>query len=55
MRNVSDKSCIVNQDIFYDQELFSPPKNPAVYEIMWKNIVDPDRPLMIILRMHIVC
>jgi hypothetical protein len=21
-------------------------ENPAVYEIMWKNVVEPDRPLM---------
>jgi len=56
MRNVSGKSCIVNQDIFYDQELFPPPqKIPAVYEIMWKNIVEPDRPQMTTWRTRIAC
>jgi hypothetical protein len=30
-------------------------ENRAVYEIMSKNFVDPDRPLMIIWRMRIAC
>jgi hypothetical protein len=30
-------------------------KNPAVNEIMWKNTVEPERPLMTIWRMHIAC
>ena len=30
-------------------------KNRAVYEIMWKNIVDPGRPQMTIWRMRIAC
>jgi hypothetical protein len=29
--------------------------NPAVYETMWKNIVEPDRPLMTVWRMRIAC
>jgi len=29
--------------------------NRAVYEIMWKNKVEPGRPQMTILRMHIAC
>jgi len=29
--------------------------NRAVYEIMWKNFVGPDRPQMAIWRMCIVC
>jgi hypothetical protein len=40
MRNVSDKSCRENQNIFYVQ-LFS--ENLAVCEIMWKNVAEPDR------------
>ena len=28
---------------------------PAIYEIMWKNTVEPDRPHMTIWRMLIVC
>jgi hypothetical protein len=30
-------------------------ENCAVYEIMWKNIVEPDRPRMTVCRMRIVC
>jgi len=30
-------------------------ENRAVYEIMCKNIVDPDRPQMIIWRMRLAC
>jgi hypothetical protein len=29
--------------------------NRAVYEIMWKNIVEPDRPQMTICRTRIAC
>jgi hypothetical protein len=29
------------------------PKNRAVYEIVWKNMVEPDRPQMTIGRMRI--
>ena len=31
------------------------PENRAVYEIMWKNIVDPDRLQVTIWRMRIAC
>jgi len=30
-------------------------QNSAVYEIMWKNVVEPDRPQMNIWRMHLIC
>jgi hypothetical protein len=30
-------------------------KNRVVYEITWKNILDPDRPKMTIWRMRIAC
>jgi hypothetical protein len=30
-------------------------ENSAVYEIMWKNMVEPDRPQMIIRRMRFAC
>jgi hypothetical protein len=50
MRNVSHKSCRKNLlcSIFFFE-------NRAVYEIMWKNIVDPDRPQMTKWRMLIGC
>jgi hypothetical protein len=34
---------------------FFPPYNLAVYEIMWKNIVETDRLQMITRRMRIAC
>ena len=40
MRGVSDKRCRENK-----KQLFVP-ENRAVYEIMWKNMVKPDRPQM---------
>jgi hypothetical protein len=30
-----------------------PPENPAVYEIMWKNVVEPGRRQMTIWRMRV--
>ena len=30
-------------------------ENRAVYEIMWENVVEPDRPLMTIWRLRIAC
>ena len=37
------------------KNLFFPPENRAVYEIMWKYIVEPDRPQMKMGRMRIAC
>jgi len=31
------------------------PENPAVYEILWKNVVEPGKPQITIWRMHIAC
>ena len=58
MRNFSEKSCRENQNTHF---VFSnipspsplPPENHTVYEMMWKNIVERDRPQMAIWRMHI--
>jgi hypothetical protein len=41
MRNISDKFCRKNENIFYVQ-------NRAVYEIMWKDMVEPEGPQMTI-------
>jgi len=46
MRNVSGK---INRK----KNLF--PENRALYEIMWKNIVEPDRPPMKIWRKRLAC
>jgi hypothetical protein len=52
MRIVSDKSHRENQQThFMFSNFFF--ENRAVYEIMWKNIVQPDRPQMTIRRMRI--
>jgi hypothetical protein len=44
MKSVSDKSCSENQNKFYDQENIY--ENLVVYKIIWKNLVEPDRPQM---------
>jgi len=48
MRNISDK--VVGRTKTYSYNLFSitSSKNRAVYQIMWKNMVEPDRPQMAI-------
>jgi len=43
VRNVSDKRYEENQNTFYVQYHFFS-DNHAVYEIMWKNIVEPGGP-----------
>jgi len=48
MRSVLEKICRENQNIPIFNN-FS--KNRAVYEIIWKNMVQPDRPQMTIWRM----
>jgi len=54
MRSVSQTSCTDNQNThFIFKDFFS--NNHAVYEIMWKNTVQPDRPQMAIWCMHIAC
>jgi hypothetical protein len=45
MRNVSEESSVVSQNThFIFNNLFS--ENRVVYEIMWKNVVEADRPQM---------
>jgi hypothetical protein len=46
MINVSDKSYREDQNTSYFQLRFS--ESRAVYEVMWKNMVEPDRPQMTI-------
>jgi hypothetical protein len=54
MRNVSDTSCRENQNThFMFSNFFF--WNPANYEIMWKNIVEPDRPQMTTWHRCIAC
>jgi len=51
VRNVSDKTCRENQNIQFMFIFF--PENRSVYEIIWENIVEQDRPQMTIWRMRI--
>jgi hypothetical protein len=51
MRDVSDKNCRGNQNTHFVFGTFF--EHRAVYEIMWKNTVEPDRPQMTI--WHIAC
>ena len=47
MRNVSDKSCRENQNTHFTfNNFFSDNRN--IYDIMWKNKVQPGRPQMTI-------
>ena len=48
MRKVSDKNCRENHNSHFMLNNVFFLENRAVYEIMWKNIVRPDRPLMAI-------
>jgi hypothetical protein len=50
-RNDLDKSCRENQNTFYIEYLFF--GHRAVNDIMWKNILWPDRPQMTKWRMDI--
>jgi len=45
MRAVSDKSYRKNETHFMSNNNFFS-ENPAVYEIMWKNMVEPEMPQM---------
>jgi len=55
MRYVSDQSCRENLHTRFLCSVTPPPENRAAYEIMWKNIVQPDRPQMTIQHMHFAC
>jgi hypothetical protein len=47
------KSYGENQNTFYIEYLFE--KNNDVCEIMWKNMIETDRPQMTVWYMHIAC
>jgi hypothetical protein len=54
MRIVSDKSCGEKESIDFMLSNFYF-ENQAMCETMWKNIVESDRPPMIIGRMPVAC
>ena len=54
MRTFSEETSRENQNsrFMFNHFFF---ENPAVYEILWRNIVEPDGPQMTTLRMRIAC
>ena len=54
MRNISNVSEKIRTHILYSITFFFL-KTHALYEVMWKNIIEPDRPQKTIWRMRIVC
>ena len=54
MRNVSDKM-LGGPTTHFSSITFFVFENLAVYEIMWKNIVEPERPQVTIWRIRIAC
>ena len=55
IRNVSDKRCRGNQNSHFVFSNFFSFENRAIYEIMWKNIVERSRPQVTMWHMHIAC
>jgi len=55
VKNVSDKLCVENQNTHFMFNNFFFFETFAVYEILWKNIVQPERPQMKIWRICIAC
>jgi hypothetical protein len=56
VRNISDKCCTENQNTrFMVNNIFLSFKNRAIYEIMWKNTVEPGRPQVKKERKRIAC
>jgi len=59
MRNVLEKSCRENQNTYLCSITFFPTENCAVNDIMWKNMVDPEKAtddkIGLIRRMRFAC
>ena len=55
MINDSDKICKETQSTHFVFSIFFFFENRAVYETLWKNMVEPDRPQMKLWRMHTAC
>jgi len=51
MRNVSDKSCRENQTHILSSITFF--ENHAIYEVMWKNLVEPENKQITMWHLHI--
>ena len=53
MGNVADQHCTENQGKFCVQKYF--PESRTVYEIILRNVIEPERPQVAIRRMRFVC
>jgi hypothetical protein len=53
MRNVSDKIIEKLKHTFMFNKFF--PENRTVFEIRWKNVVEPERPLTTVWNIGIAC
>ena len=54
MRNISDKNCRECHNTDFMVNIFFSENRP-VYEVMWKNNVDSDRPQMTSITVHAIC
>jgi hypothetical protein len=54
MLTISGKGCTENQNKHFMFNNFFP-ENCTVYEIMWKNMAEPDRPHTTLRRMRLAC
>jgi len=54
MRNISEKLCRENKNTHFIFNNFFL-ANRAIYEITWKNLVQPDRPQTEVRRMRFAC
>jgi len=55
MKNVSDKNCRENRNAHFMFSNFFSPENRAVFEIMWKNVVEPGRSQITENMAHMQC
>ena len=55
MKNVSDKTCREYQNTHFILNKLFFFKNLTIQKIMWKNIVEPDRPQVTGRRMRVAC
>ena len=53
--DIFQKSCRENQNTYFMFSNLFFFENRSIYEIMWKNIVDPGRPEVTIWRMRFAC
>ena len=48
-------ACFRQKHFMFNNPRAPPPKNRSFYELMWKNMAEPDRPQMTVWRMRIAC